>query len=109
MYISGKCVVVMVTDVYEVLSINVIMMVMMLCVSVYMHRFEDPISDPNATFSAGVIIQDFQIQSTNDKWEPTFVSREEEKKKSKGKMPAIYKKVCMYVYVWLHRLPSCDY
>ena len=60
-------------------------------------RFEDPVSDPAGSLSAGIIIQDFQIQSTNDQWEAAFVSRDEEKKRasSKDQAPAIYKKISM--------------
>eukprot|EP00624_Nannochloropsis_granulata_P000394 evm.model.NODE_11590_length_5021_cov_19.379805.1 len=60
-------------------------------------RFEDPFSDPTGCVSAGIIIQDFQVQSTNNQWEASFVSREEEKKRAgvKGQVPAIYKKIIM--------------
>lgn len=53
-------------------------------------------SDPEGALSAGIIVQDFQIQSTNDKWEATFVSRDDKKGAAAAggaKGGAIYKKV----------------
>jgi hypothetical protein len=53
------------------------------------------VSDPGGALSAGIIVQDFQIQSTNDKWEATFVARDEGKKAASAAAGAgaIYKKV----------------
>jgi hypothetical protein len=44
-------------------------------------RYEDPVSDPEGLLAVGVVIQAFGVQSTDGQWKPTFVSREEVKKK----------------------------
>lgn len=51
-------------------------------------------SDPEGALSAGIIVQDFQVQSTNDKWEATFVARDDKKAAAAvgAKAGAIYKK-----------------
>lgn len=52
----------------------------------------------------GIMIQDFQIQTTDGQWQPTFVSREEEAKK--GTQGAIYKKADLrgFAIYWSPRI-----
>lgn len=71
-------------------------------------------SDPEGSLSAGIIVQDFQVQSTNDKWEATFVDRDDSKKKGSTaasggpKAKAIYKKAgspCSVSFICFGNLP----
>lgn len=63
-------------------------------------------SDPQGVLSMGITIQDFQIQTTDGQWNPTFVSRDDKKGGSAASNGAIYKKADMrgFAVYWSPRV-----
>ena len=47
-------------------------------------RYEDSLTCPGRTFAFGMILGDFQIATTNDQWNKSFMAREDKKKSGLG-------------------------